>query len=264
MKSNLPVIILLVLCLGLGVVVFLQNQHQTVQANNRELEFNSYSNNFKNIEEKYNEQKTVNSVLDSNLTVLRLKAANDAAEADTRLANTLTNLEEAQREARIAREAVAKAAADIADREKKIADLEHQNAALDTESTSLHSQISDLNSQITAAKKQLGDATRDKQLVSEELLRLESQKEDLERRLSDVAALKEQITTVRDNLSIARRLTWMQRGIYDNVSKKGGELLIAPAKPVAPDTNRSLDVELLQGGGFRINSSPSTNPPSRR
>jgi hypothetical protein len=54
----------------------------------------------------------------------------------------------------------------------------------------------------------------------------------------------------------------MQQGVYSGLDKKGGQVLITPAKPASPDTGKSLDVELHQGGGVKINSPSATNSPS--
>jgi len=94
-----------------------------------------------------------------------------------------------------------------------------------------------------------------------ELARLQAQKDELESKLYDLAFLKERIKTLRDDLSIARRLDWIHRGIYDAIAQKGGERLSRPLLAGQPAANDMLDVELQQHGGAMIVLPPATNAP---
>jgi chromosome segregation ATPase len=260
MKSNLLLIFLLLLCLGLGIVVWIQNQHHAVQMI---VQHDELTNDYSKLEDKYTQQVLVNKTLETNLTSTKLEDAKALAEAESNRLVTANSLRDAQAEAKAAKDAVAKAAVQIAERDKKIADLVRTNTDLDKEALSLRKQVSTLDAQITEAKKQLEGSTGENKVLRDELNQLETQKEDLERRLSDIAALKAQVRTLQDNLSTARRITWLDRGVYSSIGQKGGQLLITPSTPSLPDTNKSLNVELHQGGGFNIiTNPPSTNPPS--
>ena len=87
---------------------------------------------------------------------------------------------------------------------------------------------------------------------------LQARKDDLEKKFNDLAALKEQIHTLREELSIARRLDWIRRGIYETFNQKGAERLLHPAGPLPVNTNWSLNVELRQNGGVKIEAPPPT------
>jgi predicted nucleic acid-binding Zn-ribbon protein len=262
MKTNLPVIILLMVCLGLGIFVYFQNETHTA-ATTRAV--NALSNTFTTLTTVSNSltaEKVHSSTLEADLATAELKAATERAEAQAKLALTLSNLESAQKEALDNKTALDKAAAVIADMEIETNKLTLQNAELYKQTNALYQQIVVLNQRIADTEDQLKQATGDTKTLTAELKLLESKKQDLERRFNDLVALKDQIQTIKDNLSIARRITWMQQGVYNSFDKKGGQVLITPPKPASPDTGKSLDVELHQGGGVKINSPPATNSPS--
>jgi chromosome segregation ATPase len=260
MKSNLLAIALLLICLALGAVVWMQNQHHAVQANDQDQEF---TNKYSKLEDQYAQQLLVNKTLETNLMATQIEDAKKLAEAESNRSATFAKLQEAQDEAKAAKAAVDKAAAQILDKEKRIAELERTNMDLDKEALSLRKQVSTLDAQIAEAKKQLDGSQGENRVLKDELTQLEAKKEDLERRLSDITALKAQVRTLQDNLSTARRITWLDKGVYNSIGQKGGQLLISPSKPSPPDTNKSLNVELHQGGGFNIiTNAPSTNPPA--
>jgi hypothetical protein len=86
----------------------------------------------------------------------------------------------------------------------------------------------------------------------------------LERKLSDLASLKEQVRVLKENLSIARRLDFIRQGLYDVLGQKGGAHMITPLPPSPPVTNTNkspLDVEIHQSGAVKINSPAATNAP---
>jgi hypothetical protein len=92
-----------------------------------------------------------------------------------------------------------------------------------------------------------------------ELARLRAQKDDLEKKLTDLAFLKETVRKLKDDLAVARRLDWIRRGIYDAFREKGAERLTHPLALSSPASNNSLDVELRQDGGVKINSHASAD-----
>jgi hypothetical protein len=82
----------------------------------------------------------------------------------------------------------------------------------------------------------------------------------LEKKFNDLAALKAQVRLLKEQLSIARRLDWIRRGIYEALDERGGQRLMhASAPPPPPDTNASLKVEIHQGGAVKIQAPAPTN-----
>ena len=99
-----------------------------------------------------------------------------------------------------------------------------------------------------------------------QLKRLQAEKAELERKFQDLAILREQVRRLRDELSIARRLEWIRRGLYGEIGK-GAELLqrgfVAKASestnaPAGKGGQYNLDVELSRDGTVKVN----TNAPA--
>jgi chromosome segregation ATPase len=220
------------------------------------------SNTIFNLNLRIVQQNQTNSSLLTQLSATQAKAANDAAAADSKLAATLSKLESAESDARAAKAAADKADADIAEKDKQIAKLELQNADLDKQSNDLLASMTNLQARAAAAEKRLASSDKDHALLESEINLIESQKEDLQRKFNDVAALKAQIKSVQNNIVIARRVEWIERGLYQAIGDKGGKVLISAPMPSPTPTNISLNVELDKTGGVRINSTLPTNAPS--
>ncbi len=140
---------------------------------------------------------------------------------------------------------------------RRLPDLEGQNQELDKESADLHSSITNLEGQIATTQKKLATSEGDKRELIKELKELQAKKDELERKFNDLAVLKEQVHKLKEELSIARRLDWIRRGIYETIGEKGGERLIHieeknhPPQPAATNAG-SLQVEIRQSGGVKI------------
>ncbi len=264
MKSNLAAILLVLACAGLGIVLWLQLQTHASQTQHLATTINSYSNRVATLQDLLDQDKSVRAILESNLVAIQLKASNELAVAQTKIASTSESLDKAQAEAKAAAVAVNAAAAAIDEKNKKIAELEGQNANLDKEANSLQNSLTNLEAQIRDTQKKLEASDGTNKFLSDELKRLQAQKEDLERKLSDLASLKEQVRLLKENLSIARRLDYLRQGIFDFVNQKGSGRMMNPLPPSPPavtNTNKSLDVEIHQSGAVKIIPPASTNAP---
>jgi chromosome segregation ATPase len=333
MKSNLAATILVLACLGLGVVLWSQTQKYTDQTKHRDLTIQSLSNSVSNIRDDRDKQAVSNEMLRLNLNTAQLKASNDLAVARARLddaatslkewqdralshsnrivtlettllqqaqinsmmktnmaeaqakaandlaliqgtlTNVYANLDKAQSDAKnaAAAAAAAKKAADdaIAEKDREIAALERKNAELEKQSKDLSDAMVSLQDRADAAQKRLDAADGDQQLLMAELKLIEAQKEDLQKKFNDVASLKSQLATVKANIATARRVEFIERGLYEAMGEKGAQLLTAPPPPASPATNVSLSVEVRQGGDATIipnapTNAPSTNTPTAR
>jgi chromosome segregation ATPase len=265
MKSNLAVILAILACAGLGVVLWQQNQSHAAQKQELDKTINSYSNTVSGLQETLAEERSVHTALETKLTATQLKDSNDLAAIAANLSATEASLVKSQAAAKAANDAVTAAATAIDEKNKKIAELEAQKTDLDKESNTLHTTLTNLEVQIQDTKRKLDTAEGDKRVLLAQYERLKAEKEELERKLSDLASLQEQVRTLKDNLSIARRLDYLRQGLYSAFSQKAGEYLLNPQPPRPPATNttpKSLDVELHQRGDIKINSPASTNPPS--
>lgn len=214
-----------------------------------------YSNQWLQVRERLEDQVRVNQSLNSTLDVRTAELTTTRG----RLTDVTANLARTEAEKAAAEKA---AAEEIARRDEKIASLEGRNDDLTKQMADLDQSIKGLEQQITATEDKLTRAEGDKQALMAELTRLRTEKLKLETQLTDLAFLRDQVRKLKDELSVARRLDWIRRGIYGNAQKKGAQQLQglaanrkAPAAPAG-----TLNVELREDGGVRVNT--PTNPPS--
>ena len=196
----------------------------------------TYSNHVITLQEKLDKEGSARAILENNLT----KASNNLAAATANLSTTAASLQAAQEEATAAKADAANARAAYAEKDKKIAELEAQNAELDKTASDLTNSFANIQTQLLAAQKKLaasdGGNTR---FLMDELKRVQAQKDELQNKLSDLAFLKQQLKTTRDNLATGRRLDWIRQGLYDSVAQKAGEHMMNPPVPGSPATNSS-------------------------
>jgi chromosome segregation ATPase len=256
MKSNAVAIILVLACLGLGAVLLVDNKKHAEEKQKQDNTIQELTNTVSTLDGKLSELRVVNSTLETNLALTKLEDSNALAAARAELASTAASLEKSQADAK-----AAQAAADAvkAGQDKKISDLEAQNLELDKQSNDLRGSITNLETQILATQKKLAASEGDRELLLKELKTLQAQKEELEKKFNDLAVLRDQVRKLKDELSIARRLDWIRRGIYDSITEKGGERLIHPAQAAPPATSGALNVELRQSGGVKVTPPASTN-----
>jgi len=62
--------------------------------------------------------------------------------------------------------------------------------------------------------------------------------------------MRDQVRKLRDELSIARRLEWIRRGLYG--SEKGAEKLQKGLASAGPQTNYDLNVEVGSDGSVKV------------
>jgi chromosome segregation ATPase len=96
MKSNLLATILILLCLGLGVVLWSQNEKYTSQTKHRDLAIQSLSTSVTNLRDDRDKQAISNEFLRITLTTAQLKASNDLALEKAKIADALATLEKSQ------------------------------------------------------------------------------------------------------------------------------------------------------------------------
>jgi chromosome segregation ATPase len=273
MRSNAVVVILILACVGLGVVLLVEkNAHQ----NEKQLLENTItvsSNTASKLDNDLRDLTRVFVAQSNTLTAVRAQAAktsNDLAAAQTTLSTTEASLKESQDQAAKAQAAATQAAADLAARDQEIRDLKNQNQDLDKTSNELRKTTEELRVSITnkqaeidAKEKELENSKEDNESLSKELVRLKAEKADLEKKFNDLTVLKEQVTKLQDELTLAKKLDWIRRGIYNSFTVKGGERLMHPEPSAPPPTNASLNVELHQSGGVSVSGPGASNAPPR-
>lgn len=254
MKGKVAILVLAVACIALGIILYLNKQRAAEDHRLAVSRIDSLSNDLVKTEGQLSRQIQVNNVLETNLD----QRGRELAATSNRLLEVVANL--AQTEA--AAKAAAKEAQDeITRRDSKIAELEGRNDDLTKKMSDLNTSIAELETQIAETERKLAASEGDREFLLAELKRLQTEKADLEKQFNDLALLRDQIRKLRDELSIARRLEVIRRGLYGS-EQKGSEKL-QPGFATPPGQGPAdLNVEIRQDGGARV--VPTTNAPPPR
>jgi len=253
MKAATTAIVLLVLVgVGLGVTLLLRHSKAVEVKKTDERRIVVLSNKVEETQSKLDDKERLTIYLE-----------NKVATKSEELSSTSNHLSKINAElARTKSEMQAAAEAARAEIEKKDAQIN----ALTTQTNQLTLKMDDLTGAIDKLGKQIADTERrlaasegDREFLLTELKRLQVEKAELERQFNDLSVLRAQVSKLKEELTVARRLEWLRMGIYGMQDKKGAELLIAKGGPTPKTNNFSLNVELKQDGGATI----LTNPPAQ-
>jgi chromosome segregation ATPase len=195
-----------------------------------------------------------------------LKSAYDSAKAELektgrQLTETRDLLSKTEDEVQAAQQAIKEREAELEKRAARIANLEAQNDILDKQATEMKSAIGSLETRIADTQQRLSSAEGDRDFLFGELRRLQAEKADLERRLNDVVALREQIQKLKDELSLARRIEAIRKSLYGADNKKGAELLQRGMRNPEATNAVDLNVEIRRDGSATI-VAPTNTPPA--
>jgi septal ring factor EnvC (AmiA/AmiB activator) len=265
MKNRLAIIVLGLLCLGLAIALFTVRNNAVEQKRTDVESILGFSNKWMEFSAKLEDQKQVNAEMEKDID-LRKKAlvelTNEFTTVSSTLSETSANLQKTEASLKSTQEEVAK-------RDAKITELEGQNQALDKQAADLSISITNLTLQISDTQTKLAASEGDKAFLQKELRRMMSEKAELERQFNDLTVLRAQVTKLKQDLSIARRLEWIRQGLFARSEQKGAQKLMqgvnaspTPAKAARPAYD--LNVEVGADGSVKVipplNSRPeSTN-----
>lgn len=252
------IIILVILSLGLGAGLFWRHTTASREKKMDVADKEYLTNELNTTKGKLDDQEQMASFLQKNLDQTFQKLSEKSNEVN-RLSGTLAKT---QQDAQAAAES---AKAEMAKRDAKINELEAQNTALDQQANDLKGAIGNLEKSIAETEKKLAASEGDREFLLKELKRLQVEKAELERQFNDLSVLRAQVSKLKDELSIARRLEWIRMGIYGMQNVKGAERLLSTNWAAASGGKFDLNVELKQDGGANIvptktNAGPVTVP----
>jgi uncharacterized phage infection (PIP) family protein YhgE len=264
MNNKGPILALLVIVAGLGVALMVVMNGASDQKKAAADSAANSSNTIVIVKKQLGELLMVNQTLETNLAEARSDASNKLALAEANLRATEANLEKVAADAK----AEAKAQADsnavvLAQRDQKISELESQKTALDKEADSLHAAITDLNSRITDTQSKLAKSEGDRAALTRELKKMMAEREDMQKRFNDLVAVREQLRKLKMEAAIDHRLDKMRRGIDETFQEKSAGVSVQPPPSGPPPAGSGATVELRQGGGVKIQTSPDTNAPPK-
>jgi chromosome segregation ATPase len=263
-------IILTLVCVGLAIALVVNQTNTSKDLKLAETQILTHSNNWVETSEKLDEQRKVNITLTNDLAA-RIQDMGALTNQITATSNTLAKTEDSL-----------KAAQDeVAKRDTQIAELETQNKQLDEKAADLNNSITNLQTQIDDTQKKLAASEGDKAFLEKELQRLVAEKTELERQFNDLKVLRAQVSKLKEELNISRRLAWIREGIFARDDRKGAQQLMQKSSPAAPGStssnasparpagNYDLNVEVNADGTVRVippgtpTSTPTNSPPTK-
>ncbi|SPE51829.1 conserved exported hypothetical protein [Verrucomicrobia bacterium] len=262
MKNRIGIIIGVIICLALVVAVITIKQQATRQKDNDAETILTLSNKWVDTSGKLDEQKQVTAMLEKDLDGQKKSFSdltNDFSRVSTEKAQTEAALAKTQTEFK----------EEVAKRDAKITELESQNEALDKQALDLSTSITNLNLQIADTQKKLATSEGDKAFLQGELQRMVAEKAELERQFNDLTVLRAQVSKLKEELAVARRLEWIRQGLFASSEQKGAQKLmqgfsapqVAQAKVAKPAYD--LNVEVSADGSVKV-IPPLTNAPAAK
>jgi chromosome segregation ATPase len=197
------------------------------------------------------EEARLATYLQSNLTqrVADLTAASNAlSQASASLATAQEELKAAQDEAK--------------KQTSRVSELEGQKDDLQGKLDELAGSIKSLNEQIAETKRKLSASEGDRDSLTKELAKLQTDKAELLKQFNDLAALRAQVALLKEEAAVNQRLSWMAQGVYQAAGRKGAEALVSKPTSAAAPSTPSLNVEIQQNGGATV--VPPTRTPAQK
>ncbi len=259
MKAKVAIVFLVLVCVGLGVALVTQNKKAEKDRTERDTQITQQSNVIKETKAKLEEQTQVNMSLEGDLKT----RASELTVLSNSLNKVIADLEKSDAQAKATAEQLRTAQGELAKKDAKINELEVERAALGKQMDTLTNSITDLEKLIVTTQKKLVNAEGDKAFLLKELKRLQAEKAELERQFNDLAVMRAQVSRLKEELAISRRLEFLRLNLFG--SAKGGAEKLMPHMDKNPAnraalTNSGLTVELSQTSGARIVT--ATNVPA--
>ncbi len=247
MNAKTVSVILAVAGLGLGIGWYQTSRLASEDRARSTSHLLTLSNELVATTSRLTEQQKVNASLESNLAH-RIEEVGLISNRWTYVAAELTRTEA---EAKAAAEA---ARIEIEKKDKQISQLEGEREDLTKKMDGLTEEITGLNGKIADTEKKLATSEGNREQLQRELKRLLSEKAELERKFNDLAMLRDQVRKLREELSVARRIDMIRRGLYGS-DKKGAEVLNQGFRRPAPASTNPpapLEAELGSDGSSKV------------
>jgi DNA repair exonuclease SbcCD ATPase subunit len=260
MRNRFGIILLGVLCVALAVALMVVKKQTTEQLREDVEKITTYSNRVVKTTSDLDEERQLNATLYKDLdsqkkTLVELTnnyalLSANYSQVTNSLAATETSLKTSEGE--------------LKKRDTRITELEGQNQELDKRAGELSLALTNLTAQISDTQKRLAASEGNRAELESQLKRLLAEKSELERQFNDLKVLKAQVAKLKEELTIARRIEWIRRGLFASGEQKGAQGLVQgagafQAKP--PKPNYELNVEVTADGKVRV-IPPLTNNPA--
>ena len=253
MKNRIGLIVLAVACVVLLIGVIVIGKKSADQHAKDTETVSDYSNRWVKTSGSLDEQKQVAALLEKDLDTEKKafgELTNNFTKVSADLAQTSTELAQTN-------EALQASLQEVAKRDTKISQLETQNQQLDKQAVDLSNSLTNLTVQIDATQRKLAASEGDKAFLEKELKLLIAEKTELERQFNDLSVLRAQVSKLKEELNIARRIEWIRMGIFASAEQKGAQKLMqgASAPQMAARTSKpayDLNVEVNADGSVKV------------
>jgi chromosome segregation ATPase len=251
MKNVIGIVLLVLLCVGLGVALIVRHNKAEEQRKKDESTIVDYSNKLSTVNLKLDDETGLNTALQKDIE----KFKGQMVQLTNVITETQGVVEKTQAELEAQKKATDEAKAEITKLKTNISELETQNASLDRNASELTNAIARLNFQIAETEQKLRTSEGDKIFLQSELKRLLQDKADMERKFNDYEVLRAQLKKLKEEITIARRIDWIRRGVFGE--QKGAQRLMQGANAPAPartvDSGKyDLNVEVGSDGSLRV------------
>jgi chromosome segregation ATPase len=253
MKNRIGIIVLGLLCLGLVIAVITIRNNAVEQKRTDSEAILGFSNKWVETSTKFEDQRQVNAEMEKDLDTRKkaiLDLTNNYTTVSSNLSETAENLAKSEASLKTSQEELAK-------RDSRIAELETQNQVLDKKAVDLGLSITNLTFQIADTEKKLAASEGDKAFLQKELQRMMAEKAELERQFNDLTVLRAQVSKLKQELNIARRLEWIRQGLFASSEQKGAQKLMqgmgaSPSPAKTPRPVYDLNVEVGADGSVKV------------
>jgi chromosome segregation ATPase len=259
MKNRVGLIVLGLLCLGLAIAVVAIRNNAVEQKRNDTDSILGFSNKWVETSTKFEDQKQVNAEMEKDLEVRKqalIELTNNFTTVSSNYSETAASLAKTEASLKTSQE-------ELTRRDAKIAELETQNQALDKQAIDLSASITNLTLQIADTEKKLTASEGDKAFLQKELQRMMAEKAELERQFNDLTVLRAQVSKLKQELNIARRLEWIRQGLFASSEEKGAQKLMqgmgaSPSQVKATRPTYDLNVEVGADGSVKVIPPPGS------
>lgn len=258
MKSKIAVVILVLVCLLLGVALVAEQRKHAQEKKERDDQIALQSQSLEKTHKDLEEQKQVNMSLESDVK----SRGEDLKTLSNNLSKVLTDLEKSDAQGKATAEQLRVAQVELAKKDQKISEMEAERLLLGKQMDDLTNSITGLEKQIAATQQRLATTRGEKDFLSRELARLRTEKAELERQFNDLAVLRAQVSKVKEEMAISRRLEFIRLNLFGVTAKGGAQgLMTQPARPLSNATNYDLNVEIRKDG-LRLTAPTNLPPPT--
>jgi len=259
MNLKAAAIMLALVCIVLGGALWYRHSVALESAEKDRTTIHRYSNEWVQATSTLDAQRDVSTKLETEIAhwIGETKTlSNQLVTVEATLARTRADAQAAATTAVMAAE---NTAAMLKERDERIKELESERASLEEQMASVQESYRKLESSIAETEKKLTASEGDRDFLIAELKRLQTEKADMERKFTDLAALREQVRDLRHEEAIAFRRERIRRGLT-STPLKGAELLMRGFPPIGSDessaatrgSNFDLNVEMGRDGGVLV------------